>query len=558
LATTRLFAVAALLLAPALGAQTTRLVDPIDPAYLDLQRLVDAGLIARLSFGQRPLSRAAFNRALDEASLTITRRSQASLPALAGNLSSPDNGPLSFYRELVASLRERLDLPESTLNSETRLRTAFTPIRTLSLDITRTDQPTRLIPLDNGLGGIDGVLNTLLLYRQGRPGVDGTTALLETSHTLETDHFAFSATPQLYFLDPNDSASRSALRLQELQLRFMYHNVALDVGREYLVWGQGRDVGMLNSDNSPPLDQIRLSSEEPFSFPWLLRRLGPTRFSIFYADLGADQNFPHAYAIGYRANSVPAPWLELGFSVYTKAGGRGAPPATTTARLIDLLPFLDASAYNNLFGARGLFQFSDHYAGLDGRLRFPSLGSSFYWELLLNDFDVRRLGSVMWDDAGHVFGFDLPSLSRSGRLRASLEYHHTGLRYYEHQQFISGQTVHQMLTGDPLGPNAQGVYANIDSYSSIRHRLSIQLAVERRSNDLYAYTPEPHFGFTISQHRPKEWTGRALANWQLLPEQGQLGGLLQFGYERTRNFDFVTGADRNGLVGRVSLQYRFR
>jgi hypothetical protein len=206
---------------------------------------------------------------------------------------------------------------------------------------------------------------------------------------------------------------------------------------------------------------------------------------------------------------------------------------------------------------RGDFQFSDHYAGFDGRILLPSLASSFYWEVLLNDFDTRRLGSIFWDDAGHVFGVDV-RLSSSGRVQGSFEYHHTGLRYYEHQQFVSGQTVHQALIGDPLGPNAQGVYANIDWYSAVQRRLGVQFALERRSDNQYTYIPEPHFGFTLTQQRPKEWTARALATWQLLPERQQLGGLLQFGYERTRNFDFVSDADRNGLVGRVSMQYRFR
>ncbi|HKW48862.1 MAG TPA: capsule assembly Wzi family protein, partial [Gemmatimonadaceae bacterium] len=529
----------------------TRLIDPLDPAYRELQLLVDAGLVGRLSLVQRPLSRAAFARAVDDASKNLARRTPPGLPALAGD---PQDVRASFFRELIRSLRNRLDLPDSMAG----LVPVVAPIRSVGVDVTGTNQPTRQIPLTNGLGSIDGTLNTLLLNREGRPLVHGTSAIVESNHTFESPHVAFEATPQFSFASPSDSASRTRLRLQTGELRILVRNVALDVGREYVVWGQGRDVGMLNSNNSPPLDEIRISNEQPFFFPWVLRRLGPTRLTLFYADLGADQNFPHAYAIAYRGSIVPSDYLELGASVYTKAGGKGAPPATTTARLIDLLPFLDASAYNNVFGTRGNFMFSDHYAGFDGRLRLPSVGTTFYWEVLLNDFDVRRLGSVFWDDAGHVFGFDLPPLSPSGRLTASLEYHHTGLRYYEHEQFLSGQTVHETLTGDPLGPNAQGVYANFDWYESLQRRLGIQLALERRSNDQYAFIPEPHFGFTIKEHRPKEWTGRALASWQLLPERAQLGALVQFGYERTRNFDFAAADNRNGLLGRFALQYRFR
>jgi hypothetical protein len=552
-----LCAAVALILTPPVYAQATRLIDPVDPAYRDLRLLIDVGLINRLSLAQRPLSRAAFAHALEEASRNLIRRRAVGLPTLAGGPRAPDETQLAFFGEVIQSLRNRLNLPDSSPPNE-RLTPELAPLRTFSIDVSSTDQPSRLIPRDNGLGGIDGRLNTLLFNRQGEPSIDGTSALVESYHTFESNYVALSLTPQFSFVSPSDSAGRGALRLQEADLRLLLRNVAIDVGREYVVWGQGRDVGMLNSNNSPPLDQIQLSSDEPFSFPWIFRQLGPTRLSFFFADLGADQNFPHAYAIGYRGSIVPTDYLELGASVYTKAGGKGAPPATTTARLIDLLPFLDASAYNNVFGARGNFQFSDHYAGFDGRLRLPSLGTSFYWEVLLNDFDVRRLGSVFWDDAGHVFGFDLPRLSSSGRLQASLEYHHTGLRYYEHEQFISGQTVHQTLTGDPLGPNAQGVYANLDWYASLQRRLGLQLALERRSNDQYAFVPEPHYGFTIKEHRPKEWTGRALANWQLLPERQQIGTLLQFGYARTRNFDFASADDRNGFLGRVALEYRFR
>jgi hypothetical protein len=226
--------------------------------------------------------------------------------------------------------------------------------------------------------------------------------------------------------------------------------------------------------------------------------------------------------------------------------------------LIDLLPFLDASAYNNVFGTHCKCEFSDHYAGFDGRVRVLPLGSSFFWDVLLNDFDVRRLESVLWEDAGHVFGLELPPFTPSGRLRASVEYHHTGLRYYEHQQFVSGQTVHEFLTGDPLGPNAQGGYINLDWYPSARRRLTVQFARERRSDDQYAYIPEPHFGFTRIGIRPKEWQSRLLATWQLLPEREQLGSLLQFGYQQTRNFNFLDGSKRDGILGRIGLQYRFQ
>lgn len=548
-----LLAAAAVFAAAPLSAQATRLIDPLDPAYRDLQQLVDGGLIDRLTLAQRPLSRVAVARAVNLAAIRLAQRLPN--PMLAGAPRGSENQRLTFYRDLIVSLRERLDLSDSTSG---RPVPRVAPIRSITVDITNTDEPTRRVPRNNGLGSIDATLNTLLSNRQGRPLVDGTSTLVETNHSVESRYVGLAFTPRLSLLAPRDSGRRYDLRLQELELRILIRNLAVDIGREYVMWGQGRDVGLLNSNNSPPLDLIKLSSEAPFTFPWFLRHLGPTRFSIFYSDLGADQNFPHSYLVGYRGNAFPTSWFELGLSIYTKSGGHGAPPASATARLVDLLPFLDASAYNNVIGTRGHFEFSDHYAGFDGRLRFPALSTNLYWDVLLNDFDVRRLKSVFWEDAGHVFGLDLPPLSESGRLRASLEYHHTGIRYYEHHQFLSGQTLHETLTGDPLGPNGQGAYAYVDWYESLQRRFGIQFALERRSNDQYILIPEPNYGFRKVAVLPKEWQGRVLATWQLLPVQRQLGGLLQFGYERTRNFNFIGGDSRNGFLGRAALQYRFR
>ena len=535
------------------GAQATRLVDPLDPVYQDLRELIDQGLVPRATLGQLPMSRAAIARMIDTAQTRLSGHISADSSSRSPVFSEPKR---RFLSELLTSMRERLELPDSGA-AVAGLVPQFDAIRSTTLDLTSTDEPTRLIPPDNGLGGIDATLNTLLINRQGLVLGSGANAVLETTHSLETDHVGFSVTPSLFTRPEPNGDRRLDLRVQDLQLRFLLRNVALDVGREYVVWGQGIDGGMLNSDNSPPLDLIKLSSESPFYLPSFLRHLGPTRASIFYADLGGDQNFPHAYQVAYRISVVPSSWAELGTSIYTKGGGNGGPPATFAARLVDFLPFLDASAFNNIAGIRGKFTFSDHYAGIDGRFRLPAGGASLYWDLLLNDFDIRRLKSVLWEDSGHIFGLDLPRLASNGRLDASLEYHHTGIRYYEHDQFTSGQTVHQTLTGDPLGPNAQGAYANLAWYRTPRRRLGIQVALERRSNDQYVYIPEPHFGFARVGVRPKEWQGRTLLTWQMLPARHQLGGQLQFGYERTRNFDFVEGDSRNGFLGRATLQYRF-
>jgi hypothetical protein len=338
-------------------------------------------------------------------------------------------------------------------------------------------------------------------------------------------------------------------------------NLAIDVGREYALWGQSVDGGLLGTTSGPPLDLIRISNERLVTMPWFLRHLGPTKLSLFYSDLGAAQNYPHAYLVGYEVSITPSTNTELGFVVYTKAGGRGAPSANLGARILDAFPFLNASFFAGVIGTRGAFQFSDRYSGVNGRWRFPGMRNvELYGELLLNDFDVRRLGSVLWEDAGHVAGLYLPRLTESGAVSGRLEFHHTGIRYYEHHQFTSGMTVRHVLLGDDLGPDAMGGYVNLRWIATPWSRLELDGALEQRRHDEYELIsqPPPVFKFQRTIERPREWRMRTVVSWHFLPHEGGVGTFVQAGYERTRNFDFVDGNDRNNMLGRFGIEYRFK
>ena len=542
-------------------AQATELIDPSDAVYGDVERLVASGLVDRVIVGQRPYSRLQLAAIVMQAQQRLDSNAVAESRGSDGP-PSPQHGAYSaFLRQLVLEIRARFAIEMTGQSRVDRfsIRPLVSPLHAVSMDVTQANSPTRSVPADNGLGTIDAVVNPLLSNRQGRSLVSGTNALLASEHIFESTHLALVAHPEVQSFN---GEGRNTLRgdLQEIELRALLGNLAVDVGREYVTWGQGVDVGMLGSNNSPPLNSVRLSNEQLLILPWIFRHLGPSRFSIFYSELGSEQNYPYPYFVGYKASFEPSSHFEVGGVVYSKSGGRGAPRGTFSGRIIDLLPFLDASDYANKIGLPGNFQFSDRYAGFDGRLRFPSLRSSeLYAEVLLNDFDVRRLSSVLWQDAGHVFGLDVSRLSNDGRLAGRFEYHHTGDRYYEHTQFTSGQTSNRELIGDPLGPNAQGLYANLDWYRSVLQRFSLRLAAERMSNDQFMYwpVPLPKFGWSRVDSRPKELRERVLFGWTRVPSAEGFGAFGQVGFERVRNFDFVLNARRNNLLGRIGLEYVF-
>ena len=547
----------------AASAQTSISLSPTDRVYEDLVQLRDHGLLSNFVMGQRPYSRRQIAKLIAEA---VRTRAHIEIAAHDSSDSSSDSNTESTRTSTVDNVIRRLRsefADQLSASGDYQAPTGATTFRLFdaaALDYTRSTGSRRQIPDSNGLGSIDASIDPFTANRQGRAFADGDNLSIESSQWLESAHFALSSRARVHGWS-TDGRSGVGASLEELHARTVFRNLAIDIGRQYVMWGQGRNVGLLGSNNAPAFDAVKLSNEGLVRLPWILRSLGPTKLSIFYADLGPAQNFRHPYLVGYKVSVLPSNWWELGASVYSKSGGRGSPPASLTARLLDLLPFLEAGVYNNNFGTRGMFTFSDRYAGLDTRVRLAKLHSmELFGELLFNDFDSKRLTSSLTEDAGHVFGATIPRLGRDEAWRVDLELHHTGIRYYLHPQFKSGQSLRGQLLGDPLGPDALGAYGAISWQASETRDFSVDLALEKRSDDKYLGDglPNGSMYFYRVLARPKELRARAVLNWRRNPSRGGFGLISQLGYERIRNFNFQEGMYRNGLLVRVGVDYRRR
>jgi hypothetical protein len=252
-------------------------------------------------------------------------------------------------------------------------------------------------------------------------------------------------------------------------------NLRVDVGRQPLVWGQALDGGLLLSTSGPPLDMIRVSTEAPWRAPWLFKWLGMLRGSALLADLGPRQNFPHAKLAAYKLSGQITSYFEFSASVMAQQGGRGAPTTDVWNRFIDLVPALKYALPDDDS------QFSNKFAGWDMRFRIPALhGAQLYMESVFDDMDPRRWRSTWWEDGGHIVGASLAQLGPEGAWSAVAEYHHTGLRYYQHTVFSSGLSSNRTLLGDPLGPQGDGGLLRITRDAGTRTRVQFDLALERR------------------------------------------------------------------------------
>lgn len=417
----------------------------------------------------------------------------------------------------------------------------------------------RTIP-SNGLGLLDARTLPPLDLRFGRPAVQGAVGSIETAHALGIGGWlAVVAQPRASLVVARRGGTRVNVEPQRLYARAVAGNVAVQAGVDEWAWGQGggagaRPTGAFLSGAARPLRALSVGADTAFALPGWFARLGRWRAALLVADLGRDQNFPHAKLAAYKLNLAPTPTLEFGAGLMSHLGGRGAPPLAFGDRVRDLFPFT--------LGEGGDRLSSNKVAALDARVRVPRWrGLTLAWELTADDFDVRRLGSTLWDDSGHLLTLSLPRLRDDGAVALDVHAQRTGIRIAEHFQYTSGLTYRGQLFGDPLGPHASSVGATLTWRPRPFDALALSLTREVRDASVYQVTTtgpnDEGFGFTLRAPRPVERRLRAAVLVErAVPGRGTSASV-RIGADRASDRAFVDGLTTTRPFGEAGVRVRF-
>ncbi|MGD8322039.1 MAG: capsule assembly Wzi family protein, partial [Gemmatimonadota bacterium] len=454
------------------AAQEAATAPLLDPTYHDLARLEGLELVQRGAAGQAPYSvgriqwmvRDARRRLAADTVLSLEVRAEAE--AILGRVEHRMEGGAH-----APSLRGWVEA-----------------------EVGGGESPGRAEP-PNGLGGVDVVVNPLWAYRGGRAYGDRVVGAMAGGLAVgPTPWLAFGAAAR-YMLGRSSGQmpGRTDLTVEALYARAVLGRVALEVGRDQLWIAADGGHDLLLSGNAPPTNMIRLSSDRPLSVPVL----GDVDVTLFAADLGPHQNFPHAKQFGFLAAARPTPSLTLRLSLLNKQMGDGAPDASAKDRILDLLWVPDWFRSAN-------YEFSDKLAGLGIDVGFGPFRASA--EAALTDFDQTRLKRTFWASAGYRIVLSAPALGPGGRHALRAEATTLGPYLYRHRQFTSGAVVDGFLEGDVLGPDSRGCsleYAYDDA--SAGWGVLAQLAVDDRSGDQWKNAPpDPGGRPTLLQARPDE------------------------------------------------------
>jgi hypothetical protein len=524
----------ALLCSPeAARAQATPNVSVQDPVYRDLERLFGAGLIETMLVGQRPHSRREIARIVAHAA---ARRSSTTMAAVHTELL--ERLAAEYAPEIARLAGDSAALPRVDVR--------------LFAEMLGTNSQPRAIPSDPS-GSIDADIDPLLGGRGGRTYRPGLNVALESRLTLRPADWLVLAGDVRGLESFNGGRQFAAGELLAGSASFLARNVALEIGRQQFVWGQGMDGGLLGSTSGRALDMLRLATDTPFFAPWFLHRLGPMRASVVIADLGPNQHFPHSNLVAYKMSGNPFTWrVELSGFGLAEHGGRGAPSASFMDHVLDDIPILGYALGVN---HRVEEQISNKMAGAEYRVRIPEWsGLQIYAEHILDDADPRRWGSTFWEDAGHLAGVSLARLGSEERLSAAAEYRHTGIRFYKHGMFKSGLTFNRTLIGDPLGNQGDGGYLRLTWDATRTTRWTLNAALERRGGDEYdarvdgSGANQTNFRFVLVTAKPAERRKRIALSFDHRPGLG-IRHSIEAGAESVGNAAFVQNAHRvNGFV----------
>jgi hypothetical protein len=157
-------------------------------------------------------------------------------------------------------------------------------------------------------------------------------------------------------------------RLLDAYIGVNLDNWQILVGKQSLSWGPGLGGSLLWSDNSEPVDMVRMVNSEPSRLPGFLKYLGPLSVDQFIGRLEGGTFIPHPYIYGTKISLKPIPNFEFGYGRTTTIGGKGGDPLTPGN-------FVDSFFGRLSNGTAGHSVPGDSHVAVDWTFNVPKVGN---------------------------------------------------------------------------------------------------------------------------------------------------------------------------------------
>ncbi len=516
-----------------------------DPVYRDIDKLVAAGLVKDVLYTQRPWSRDEIARIISVALTHFETMKDPVTPTYQ------EVSLIIYVENILEKLKKEYEeeLIDRGAIEGKKKNIRLHPLEEFWANYTFMNSPSRGLPF-NGLQLIEGTINPLVAYQEGRHFVDGHQFSFETVHRANfSKYFSLYFRPRFEALFPDTGATKTQPIVQQLYAKFAFRNLQIEAGRDSIIWGQGEFGGGLLSNNARPLDMIRVGGISPFFLPSFLKYLGPSQFNFFAANLGPAREFPYSFLIGGMGTIKPFSFFEFSMGQTLVMGGRGAPHLNTLDAIEEFFGILSRTTGKNI---------SNRIAVVEGRLTLPMFrNTQLYQEFIVDDIFKKSYINTLKDVVYYITGIYIPRVNSDGSADLRLEFKHFAGLAYRHNPFIAGYTLNTRLLGDELGPDSYSFSAKGNIDINEHFRLPLALYYEWRGSDEYGvtYDGEDTVGFFTTKEKPAERRYR-LETGLFWDSQKALRAELRLGYEHVHNFGFDISSNRNNFLGSLTLILR--
>jgi hypothetical protein len=506
-----------LLIASASGAATYVPLD--DDAYGMLARLEAEGVIESGLTSAKPLSRREMAR-------------------LAVEAEKNSQGKSEFVRSMARHLKERF-------NDELVGSKFIKPVDSFYLRYAYNSSDSQALVYNN-----DGDR-----FRRGSNGRAGFDTIAEL------DWLSFYIAPEVRYPDndteplrfsPGKKADKTPLVCgsdcnavwtsdegADLALRGAYGVVSflgldLTVGKDSQWWGPGYHGALLLSNNAEPFTMVRLENPQPVLLPWILKYLGPFRWTFFVTKLEDDRHdVPHPYFWGMRVDFKPHPYVEVGLERTAMLCGEGrACSAGTWWR-----SFTGTS--ENVSGKES----GDQKAGFDVKVTLPFRLQPVQ---LYTEIDGEDEANGLPSRLAYLAGLYLPRILDAERLDFRVEYATNRLnnkfrQWYDHHIYTSGYTYDGRIIGHHMGSDSSDLFAEMS------YRFT-----ERGDRVAVAYDHEEHN--LANEVRAKKDEASVRMEYNVTKN---IKVNASYGHARLNNFEDVSGSKKNVDMAAITLVYSF-
>jgi len=376
----------------------------------------------------------------------------------------------------------------------------------------------------------------------GRDIYDGLNLKGKFDYSYSDKNFSFSISPSIFYNDEDRD-----LYLESGYINYLFKNILISIGRNEMWWGPGYHGSLIFSNNNFPFDRIMIGNNEPFYYPWIFKKLGPSYYTFFISMLDENnRRYPHPFITGHRFEVNPKSYLSFGLNYKIILAGEG--------KRKDIYPW----NYLRIFLGRS--------EDVWGEERFVSNGEiswDFKWAILNLDKYLRFLGQYMevygefgrevsthtfygWINSpeGVLFGIYLPSAFNIDGLDFRVEYGDTYWQKYKNFWYVSGGYPSYYkgdVIGHHIGPDANDIYFEISKRLTDNLEIVFNYDKENRYKSKEYVEERNYFGL----------------NFNYIPCESDL--LLNFGlnYIKIENINNEATGDKDNLIFGFKINYKF-